>query len=1400
MSILNNILDLSFQTITMERRPVENGGNPSPPDRVRVGIDLSMVQGVSDVNRADQELQNYFIRVFGVNDTDTARYFDFLCARQNEYLLAQQVRPGRLTFDDPTYVQYLQKTMGINVPINPNPVDENFSNRGKVSPYSMKLNDMLRPGQNNSSFAYSGRTAAENTRNISPNTFVWESAVVDLLPRDSEGRIIRRPVSSTLVGRIPRPVDPNGVEPRPGQGENIISNVDYGDTEETLTIQEEIQQRAAIQNLQRVFLPRVEFDLTNQLGVMPGEELEQLTFYVFIYKNRRFRNQPPALAMTLCNGMTLIRSANVAGQKTIWPPLGLLGTPPVRLPRVNPFDLNAYLQGSDTQISPDAGFVQSINFSLLDQTVDRFNSIYDKVYKSFSPTLLDEQPILRDSLGQNNHFTDLWFSKDSDENLRLAFGFDIVSYLAEHSYFPYLYRNEKTAVQLINGTGLMNNEKPSGCYDIKVRRRQYKTEGQIGNNQLGTIGRGMLDDPELVYPDVYLDQVTPLDLYVPGITSSGVANQLKFFEGKDIYREPAEEDEMQLIDQTPLGTFYYLCEGTVIDSSPALMRNVLRLLSNVKHEIRIMFENLVSSIPATNSQPRLGIVTDGRGLYDPRTRRLAVPLSRIARQDGTIYRDHLMDMVRVLEMILTDFTPATGFLPGGLVPEVSSQLDINGGLIDPEYFLELERVVDFSTSFFYKKLYEIFPTDPFGREPANSRSAPIQSRGYQTKLPIYLFQHRFETSHFQGSGLKSGQDFMMITEPPQEKPGLTRFSYSDYMDRCRTEFKKYFDPTNDQPLDMFAPGYADSSYRYFTPLIVRTPNQETINQPQQATGDGIFLGAPYDLNVYAKLFADKVELNLEGKYLNRENPQIINNTNENPNENLFSSVKSTLWKHFATHLGQKIIPQFEEPRVSSGPYNPTVLRTGASSFDWSGVLAIPALVGGESLTAGTGYRYIQDANLNWASVYQSQKGKPKPKPPKGIVRRDLPIKLPFAIFGEMSIDPQMHTLGPTYLKESINSLTRAANLLTTPRDIAGQIDNFPLSGLPNQTKSLLVVATVNAQPTILGAGASQFDAKRPFLIDDDNSPMEDFMISYLRSNLDEFPLPTTLDPMKIYAKFMTFWMNYKNIFILEYLSGFGELNKNLIKDDDASQVGSTDSIMINKPKLPEWQPMSQIFFTSISKTPRKVLCRLRRLSPRDMMPIFDQFENEESREVLEQYFRSDVGFDFPVYNQYFILQQDPEPLPTIEEDIPPPGIAVFDIPADPEPEAAFPPQIVWSPPPPLPLLDLAIAVANNTGNESYALKGETSSTLEHLHHYNVDDDGNGWTHTSEQMEEGIGPHRHEVRNFIVQPALDHTHTLQVIEEAERNNRRDNPNRRTLPQNTRPGSFSTPDLYNRRGQS
>ena len=159
------------------------------------------------------------------------------------------------------------------------------------------------------------------------------------------------------------------------------------------------------------------------------------------------------------------------------------------------------------------------------------------------------------------------------------------------------------------------------------------------------------------------------------------------------------------------------------------------------------------------------------------------------------------------------------------------------------------------------------------------------------------------------------------------------------------------------------------------------------------------------------------------------------------------------------------------------------------------------------------------------------------------------------------------------------------------------------------------------------------------------------MVSFYENGRDYPPFSQTKDPMKIYAKFLAFWMNYKQIAVVEYLTGFGNLSESELTR--TVEFGSNvldggerlpDGAFTEKMKLDQWAEITPEVINELQQG-QKLLCRVRPLEESDYQFLGEEVGKSDIIENLRNAFTSIEALNLPMYNEYFFFTKG---LPQVE--------------------------------------------------------------------------------------------------------------------------------------------------------
>ena len=125
-----------------------------------------------------------------------------------------------------------------------------------------------------------------------------------------------------------------------------------------------------------------------------------------------------------------------------------------------------------------------------------------------------------------------------------------------------------------------------------------------------------------------------------------------------------------------------------------------------------------------------------------------------------------------------------------------------------------------------------------------------------------------------GTEDRLGYSYLTDAQPQSGDVGaLTRITTGNLLRRSQSEFNKYFTPrvvtegtlrNSYRDSSLF---FKQSSYKYFTPNLIKRPGQQDINQLDYVNTSGKSVN--YPINLYAELFLDIINNKYDSKYLEK---------------------------------------------------------------------------------------------------------------------------------------------------------------------------------------------------------------------------------------------------------------------------------------------------------------------------------------------------------------------------------------------------------------------------------------------------------------------------------------------------------------------------------------------------
>ena len=942
---------------------------------------------------------------------------------------------------------------------------------------------------------------------------------------------------------------------------------------------------------------------TFKFSVPKNQAIEHMSVFTFVYYDRdeiRPGKSRRKVYFPLQSGMGFIDSKVPIGARTRFqiqttgaPLLGPLG--------------KTNSQSEDAKILVDLRQTQAAEAIDLPQMVHDVNldGLLSSLHKDPS-----QAPVI-DVIKDRNYFSPLWISRDfTRDSANFIFSFDIKSFLIKNSSFPALYTKSLIADELLFGGKNIGPEEVAKIDYMCVKRRHVHYDKSVPFNDIGTMFRNRSYNPSDVFPEEIL--LVPEE--IGGIfleDSSQDQRNVKFYQGTDTCKESFKTQSMS--------KFQYGTKVCVSDPSLLFLQRVSDDISKMDKMTMKVFSTIKNSPPLLEMEQdtsRKGLIVSGKGLVDDFRQKRIIPL-RLIGVDGQSAEGILRNIISEYVTYLSKFE----VIPP--LPPDSDPLEtpIGQSLISLVNSPKVKNILKLSS--YIKKLAFLIEKILGAELPKGSNTdgsvtpVNIETRGIlQTKF-VLLKQENFFADVFEyGKTYKMGYNYMSDDSNmlPMPSNGLPIYTKQFVLNRATEEFNKYFGTyqtgeQSPQTVVPFAGPYGDSSLRFFTPKTISSFGRTIVNQPIQINNE--MNSAEYDIDRYAMMFLDIIKVRNQDK----QHSPFYELPPAAPPDDLGALAISALALHDC-RVKVGVDRQFTLPTPENKKAEVTTKEASRQEKGQLSPDLFQVFMGGlDDISQGV-KDFVRDSDIPF-------------KPKKfGLlsVKDELlaeknnpslsPIKLMFSILGEMEIlkDSNMGNSGTRYENLTFNSLVNMSkNIKTTPENVQSLIEGR-YSEIPNQFKSTFVL-TNSAQRLNLGTG---FDAVRFVSLDKDVSTVENMLTTVYPG--DSFPpFNNVKDPMKVYAKFLTFWMNYKQIAVLEYLAGFENLGEEGIP---GARVDSQD-----KRGLPIWRKFTVDFYNeNINRT---FLCRMRNLSS-------DDFDDENIRSQIPVDF-VDL-FDLPIYDRYFLLR------------------------------------------------------------------------------------------------------------------------------------------------------------------
>ena len=925
-----------------------------------------------------------------------------------------------------------------------------------------------------------------------------------------------------------------------------------------------------------------------------SEDLENISVYAFAYDIRvpkLFRTDPED-NFTINTGATIISSATLVGNKTIFLPSS------VENPLVG-------MKQKQIEEAPERDKLRIIEEVPNNIAVEKYANIAEKAQELFTTFQKSKNYEINKILKKENYFSDFWLTRDLLDNHKFVFAFDLQSYLSKNGLFPFVYRNNELAKILISGDNDLSPSSLSSVVSIEVYRNYVESSGYLANNDLGTTAKNVVKGPNKQFPEIPVEKIKRTNVNVSG------QSMINFYEGYDNFGTIYDTNKQ--IN----GTFQYRVKCTIKDNSPEMMRKLIDSMYNLKRSAKLIYDYLVGN----------------KSVYDKNTGLLLEDIKTLrAIIDGESINlvDKLREVARTYDIILNALNPSGQ--PVELERYYVNQFEASGGRINPQVIKDLEDLVDLGIHFVFSKLEKIYPSDPLGRNQNSNKNGFAQNRSRSAKTNLSIIEHVFSETYERGKNNGYGLDYVFDNDDTGEI--INSLTLQEYETRRIDEFRKYFSAGKGSSNLIPGGTFENPSYAYLTAKTIYSPGRAAIDQTQYASEDSV--AVDYDFDRYGQLFSDIVDIEHQAKDLGAVNPVLTKKSNsQNINNKIYSSATTLLEEKFGVSIKEAPSPEFNPPRIIIKDIKTTLYNFRDRENCWQnpGLPLVPSVIGGENAEISSTQNYLEQAGEKIKNQNSERDKGDIDAKLNAQDRKDRAIKLPFILLGELTLDKKIHNFG-TKDKTVFNSLTALRKALNiTKNNIEASIESTYINQMPNQIKSMLVFSSTDGKSSF---GPTAFDACRPRIKDSNSDKSSVDLVSFFNDQEDIPPYPQTEDPMKNYAKFLAFWMNYRQVAVVEYLDGFSSLKP----------TENNSELLDNKLKLSNWSTFDASVSERLLESGGSLLCRVRTMAVGDYLQILSE-ANLSSTQIgkIIEYFEPKDILNLPTYNQYFYIKSE---VPEIE--------------------------------------------------------------------------------------------------------------------------------------------------------
>lgn len=996
--------------------------------------------------------------------------------------------------------------------------------------------------------------------------------------------------------------------------------------------------------------------------------LDHLSLYGFVYLD--YTSYQEAYGLPNDGGANRLSLETGTGQTTAITLIGdkYIYTPITPEKGIVPRRIDDILDAPDVAILQDLRVGKAPFFSAGSQ------NYYQDAYVDFEGSALGKDATGK-SIHREDFFTDFWASRDFENSTRYLVGFNVTKFLAQKSQFPGLYTNPFIVNELLSGftfsfrreddKGLEDDMPPeyrSGVKDFRVGRRFVDPLSFYNYNDLGTLSANKPKDPSHTYRLRYLDHPKSVSFTLKVDTGTGTFSDparagFHFYEGTDQYKpEQVNNAITPPTIRESEGRYQYFCEASVIDVAPIFLLKATKDLRNASNQLENQLNQLLDPIYE---------------VYNPVENNFSKPLSDVFFQEINA-QDHALEQLNVYIHYLRLFDiqiqrpGARGFRRAAFEAELFRLIT------HAKYPEDLSLVIRYIKVFAsdIAALANVYYNVQMGyQEEADFAKRDALLKGlFEHEFAVLSYTHYFNNTYDFGIKNDLGYSYVGLDDNdlargdhiPDGRPhiGLGIYSTTKYVNRINDEINKYYYNPHKVgsrlTVESMPREWNSSLYKFLTPRVIKAQGTGLKKDPIVQTSVAPSNVLEYDIDLYASVFADIIKSKYANKYLNYvfyKNEDELQN--DDPNVRIYNSLLKVLGQEFSCDISIGTQEDYEIPtnKVFPDPMSgqtaaelPGSEKLARGMIDTSAIFNPQGIMGGRGDQSAQTQAIIEGIQSKYvATKNQENKDDGLKYTYGGKQSPELPVKLVFGILGEIELNNIQDN--HTYQQDLFNSLVRLSDVLgvnehSVANDIVGRYRDLPL-----QTKAMLVMSLMTQRINMNEIAVKRFRASDHDAVTEDMDAIR-YYDDRTNPQIINPPYKPLYDPMKTYAKFLPFWLNFKKLIKIEYLERFGSTNAPI----SSLHPFSDEMVRSNSPSLPVWKELTVAGYEQMTfgQPGKKILCRVVNINaekmrtPDESQPGnndgFDDPTQKIATELkLVDAFKTHEVLDLPVYHQYFFL-------------------------------------------------------------------------------------------------------------------------------------------------------------------